>query len=71
MSNLREYQNRIADIAKRSKAVLGWASTAQFMVRKMNLRFKHFLTMNGCVNNALMMVQRERHAHKMSFSPIF
>ncbi|EPX3281777.1 hypothetical protein ACWY25_004933, partial [Escherichia coli] len=30
MSNLREYQNRIADIAKRSKAVLGWASTAQF-----------------------------------------
>ncbi|STH33042.1 major capsid protein [Escherichia coli] len=24
MSNLREYQNRIADIAKRSKAVLGW-----------------------------------------------
>ncbi|OSK13659.1 protein IncC [Escherichia coli M056] len=41
------------------------------MVRKMNLRFKHFLTMNGCVNNALMMVQRERHAHKMSFSPIF
>ena len=29
MSNLREYQNRIADIAKRSKAVLGWARNAQ------------------------------------------
>ncbi|MGE9496205.1 hypothetical protein [Escherichia coli] len=47
------------------------ADAHYLMVRKMNLRFKHFLTMNGCVNNALMMVQRERHAHKMSFSPIF
>lgn len=30
MNNLHEYQARLADIAKRSKAVLGWASAAQF-----------------------------------------
>ncbi len=41
------------------------------MVRKMNLRFKHFLTMNGCVNNALMMDHRERHGHKTLFLPAF
>lgn len=30
MNNMHEYQARLADIAKRSKHVLGWASAAQF-----------------------------------------
>lgn len=42
-----------------------------FMVRKMNHRFKNFLTMNSCVNNAVMMCHRERYGHKMPFSAYF
>lgn len=37
----------------------------------MNLRFKHFLTMNGCVNNAVMMEHRERYGHKIFSDAIF
>lgn len=41
------------------------------MVRKMNHRFKNFLTMNSSVYNAVMMCHRERYSHKMLFSARF
>ncbi|MGX5056884.1 hypothetical protein ACWKX9_25070 [Enterobacter asburiae] len=41
------------------------------MVRKMNHRFKNFLTMNSSVYNAVMMCHRERYGHKMLFSARF
>ncbi|HBV9912361.1 TPA: hypothetical protein MEA72_004511 [Klebsiella aerogenes] len=42
-----------------------------FMVRKLNHRFKNFLTMNSSVNNAVMMGHRERYGDKMLFSASF
>lgn len=42
-----------------------------FMVRKLNHRFKNFLTMSSSVNNAVMMGHRERYGDKMLFSASF
>jgi two-component sensor histidine kinase len=41
------------------------------MVRKLNHRFKNFLTMNSSVYNAAMMRHRERYGHKMLFPAPF
>jgi hypothetical protein len=41
------------------------------MVRKLNHRFKNFLTMNSSVFHAVMMCHRERYGHKMAFPPRF
>ncbi|KKF36721.1 hypothetical protein SY86_16905 [Erwinia tracheiphila] len=42
-----------------------------FMVRKLNHRFKNFLTMSSSVCNAVMMCHRERYGHKMAFAARF
>lgn len=42
-----------------------------FMVRKMNHRFKNFLTMNSSVNHEVMMGHRERYSNKMLFLTCF
>ncbi|KKF37465.1 hypothetical protein SY86_21985 [Erwinia tracheiphila] len=44
---------------------------ATFMVRKLNHRFKNFLTMSSSVCNAVMMCHRERYGHKMAFAARF
>ncbi|UIA87529.1 ATP-binding cassette domain-containing protein [Erwinia tracheiphila] len=41
------------------------------MVRKLNHRFKNFLTMSSSVCNAVMMCHRERYGHKMAFAARF
>ena len=41
------------------------------MVRKLNHRFKNFLTMNSSVCNAVRMCHRERYGHKMAFPARF
>ncbi|KKF35664.1 hypothetical protein SY86_09855 [Erwinia tracheiphila] len=43
----------------------------RFMVRKLNHRFKNFLTMSSSVCNAVMMCHRERYGHKMAFAARF
>ncbi|HHN6585506.1 TPA: hypothetical protein ACP61A_004593, partial [Escherichia coli] len=67
MSNLREYQNRIADIAKRSKAVLGWASTAQFIDRNLNPQKTKKAPQNGCFfNTPCAPYERKRLLNRMT-----